>query len=135
MHDLVDEQQAFPLDVDLTGATLQGHQANDVLAAAAEPLGHGVGHEAEGLDHGLHPLARLRLDQAGLAHDPGDRGGGNSRHPRDIVNRRHRRSSSHYETAYIRCSLVTLNAYVSGVNSEAQTEGGPGARHRSRKVS
>ena len=46
VHDLVDEQQAFALDIDFTGATLQGHQADDVLAATAEPLGRGVGHES-----------------------------------------------------------------------------------------
>src|SRR5213078_1633804 len=94
---------------------LQADEADDVLAAPAESLGGGVGHEAEGLDHGLHALPGLRLDQAGLAHDAGHRGGRDSRHPGDVVHRGHRVQSV-FETAYIRVSLVTLNSYVSGVN-------------------
>ena len=39
VHDLVDEQQALALDVDLGAAAFQADETDDVLAAQAQPLG------------------------------------------------------------------------------------------------
>jgi hypothetical protein len=89
VHDLVDEQQIGALDVDLVGTAFQGHEADDVLTPAGEAPGGGVRDESERLDHRQHPLARVRVDQLGSAHDPGHGGCGHSRHARDVIDGGH----------------------------------------------
>src|SRR5580658_4688008 len=64
VHDLVDEQHAVLLDVDLAQAPLQRHEADDVLAPPAKPLSGRVRDETEHLDDGQHTLAGFRVDHA-----------------------------------------------------------------------
>jgi hypothetical protein len=75
VHDLVHEQQAAALDVDLVGAAVKPHQPNDVLPPPGEAAGGRVGDEAERLDDGKYPLAGVGLHQVGPAQHPGHGGG------------------------------------------------------------
>ena len=69
MHDLVHEQDAAALDVDLVNAPLQGDQANDVLTPPGQPLRRSVGHESGLLNHLNDALARFRVNKIGAAHN------------------------------------------------------------------
>src|ERR1017187_950341 len=69
VHDLVHEQNAAALDVDLVNAALKGDQANDVLTPPGQPLRRTVWHESELLNHLNDALARFRVNKIGAAHD------------------------------------------------------------------
>src|ERR1039457_5727648 len=69
VHDLVHEQNAAALDVDLVHAALKGDQANDVLTPRGPPLRSTVWHESELLNHLNDALARFRVNKIGAAHD------------------------------------------------------------------
>jgi hypothetical protein len=89
VHDVVDEQQAAPLDVDFVGAPLQPDKPDDVLPPPGEAARRRVGHEAERLDDGEHALARVGMHQVGPPQHPGHGGDGHPGHLGDVVDRRH----------------------------------------------
>jgi hypothetical protein len=89
VHDVVDEQQAASLDVDLVGAPLEAHQPDDVLPPPGEAARRRVGDEAERLDDGEHPLARVRVHQVRPAQHPRHGRDGHPGHLGDVIDRRH----------------------------------------------
>ena len=88
VHDLVDEQQAVPLDVGFGDPAFQGHQADNLLATAREPLRRGVRDEAHLIDHRQHPLPVLVVDGVDAVvteHDQAGRTRSEPRITRDTV--------------------------------------------------
>ena len=91
VHDVVDEQQAAALDVDLVRAPVQAHQADDVLPPPGKAARRSVRNEPQRLDDGQHPLARIGVHQAGSAQDAGHGGRRDPGHAGDVVDGRHGR--------------------------------------------
>jgi hypothetical protein len=89
VHDVVDEQQAAALDVDLVGAAFKPDEPDDVLPPPGQAAGRRVGDEAERLDDREHPLACRGMHPVRPAEHPGHGGGRHPGHPGDIVDRRH----------------------------------------------
>src|SRR6185437_3651442 len=134
VHDVVDEQQAAALDVDLVGAPLQAHEPDDVLAPPGKTARRRVGYEAERLDDGEHPLAGIRVDQVRAAQHPGNGGDRHPRHLGDVIDRGHAelsdmiRADPYDDSAYIASYVLTLRIDVSAVNSWLGPLPGPSLR-------
>jgi hypothetical protein len=93
VHDVVDEQQAASLDVQLVGAADQARQGDDVLPAPGEAARRGIRHEAELGDDAEHALAGVRADEFGAAQHAGHGGGRDTGDPGDIIDGCHERSN------------------------------------------
>ncbi len=94
VHDVVDEQQAAALDVDLVGAPVDPDQADDLLPPPGEAARRRVRDEPERLDDGEHALARIRVHDTGPAQDARDGSGRHPGHAGDVVDGRHEKSLS-----------------------------------------
>jgi hypothetical protein len=90
---LLDEQQAFLLDVGVRAAALDGDEPDHFFASAPHALGRAVWHVPQGLDDLKDTPPGRRANPVLAVHHPGDGGRGHFRFPGHVVQRAGRRAA------------------------------------------
>jgi hypothetical protein len=89
VHDVVDEQKAAALDVQLVRAADKARQGDDVLPPPGKAARRGVGDEPELGDDAEHALAGVRVNEVGAAQHARHGGGRDTGHPGNIIDSCH----------------------------------------------